>query len=429
MFDEANSYNKRKFAEFEQKKLPVSEALILQTQRERKQLAARYAAEAATRSELTGEDLYYLGMLHWVADNLDGAREAFIKYLAGSELTAAKSQDARAIVAMTYARERNYADADKLLAEYLKNTPVRLTQQAQIEREMARGLIDAKNFVDAAPHAQRAFDVYRSMVDDPTTRASYVDELIDSGFTAFNTYRELADRSGADAILAEMKKSAVAYKLSDLWYFTVDKQITYQIETGRKPEALAYFAQATALLEKELPPTSAREAIALRLKRRGVQYKLLNEPAPELNVIDRYLAGPPQTLADMRGKVVLLDFWATWCAPCIDAFPTVLEWQQELGPQGLKVFGLTRYYGQAGGFTVDNDTEVEFLKNFAAAHKLTYDLAVARDETNHRTYGASAIPTAVLIDRKGVVRYIETGTSPYRLQELREMIDKLLAEK
>jgi thiol-disulfide isomerase/thioredoxin len=429
MFDEANSYNRRKFAEFEQKKIPVSESLIQQTQRERKQLAARYAAEAGARTDLVADDLYYLGMLHWVADNLDGARDAFTKYLTQTELPPEKSQDARAIISMILARQRKFADAENSLADYLKNTPVRISQQAQIEKEIARGLLEQRRLADAAPHAQRAFEAYRAMVDDASTRAKTIDELIDSGFTLFNTYRELGDQARADAALDDMKKTAVADKVSSLWYFTVDKQVTYQIETGRKPQAIAYFAQAAASLEKELPPSGDRDGIALRLKRRERQYKLINEPAPELTAVDQYLVGPTHSLADMRGKVVLLDFWATWCGPCIDAFPTVLEWQQELGGSGLKVFGLTRYYGEAGGFTVDNASEVDYLKNFVAAHKLTYDMAVARDETNHRTYGASAIPTAVLIDRKGVVRYIETGTSPYRLQELREMIDKLLAEK
>src|SRR3954470_648198 len=81
MFDEANSYNKTKFAEFEQKKVPVSDSLIQQTQRERKQLAARYAATAEKRTDLKSDETYYLGMLHWIADNLDGARDAFTKYL------------------------------------------------------------------------------------------------------------------------------------------------------------------------------------------------------------------------------------------------------------------------------------------------------------------------------------------------------------
>src|SRR6185436_13664964 len=70
MFDEANSYNKTKFAEFEQKKVPVSDGLIQQTQRERKQLAANYAATVGSLTDLSSDDTYYLGMLHWVADNL-----------------------------------------------------------------------------------------------------------------------------------------------------------------------------------------------------------------------------------------------------------------------------------------------------------------------------------------------------------------------
>jgi thiol-disulfide isomerase/thioredoxin len=156
---------------------------------------------------------------------------------------------------------------------------------------------------------------------------------------------------------------------------------------------------------------------------------LLGETAPELSEISGFLSDSPRTLADFRGKVVLLDFWATWCAPCIEAFPVMREWRQDFGPQGFAIFGITRFYGMAQGMPADNASEIEYLKGFARTQGLTYDIAVAKDETNHRLYGASAIPTAVLIDRKGVIRYIETGSSPYRLQELREMIVRLLAEK
>jgi hypothetical protein len=60
---------------------------------------------------------------------------------------------------------------------------------------------------------------------------------------------------------------------------------------------------------------------------------------------------------------------------------------------------------------------------------LPYDFVISKDLSNQLLYGATALPTAVLIDRKGVVRYIEPGTSSSRLIELREMILKLLAEK
>jgi hypothetical protein len=77
----------------------------------------------------------------------------------------------------------------------------------------------------------------------------------------------------------------------------------------------------------------------------------------------------------------------------------------------------------------DKAAEIEYLQRFARSYGLTYDIAVADGESNQRVYSAELIPTAVLIDRKGVIRYIETGSSPYRLQELREMIVRLLAEK
>src|SRR5687767_5916481 len=71
MFDEANAYSKTKFAEFEEKKITYSERLRLQTEREQKQLAAKYATYASTRADLTSEDFYYAGLLHWIADNLE----------------------------------------------------------------------------------------------------------------------------------------------------------------------------------------------------------------------------------------------------------------------------------------------------------------------------------------------------------------------
>jgi hypothetical protein len=78
---------------------------------------------------------------------------------------------------------------------------------------------------------------------------------------------------------------------------------------------------------------------------------------------------------------------------------------------------------------VDETGEAAFLDRFRTKHKLPYDFVISKDLSNQLLYGATALPTAVLIDRKGVVRYIEPGTSSSRLIELREMILKLLAEK
>lgn len=429
MFDEANGYNKKKFAEFDQRKVPVSDSLIQQTQRERKQLAARYASTVGNRTDLSADDTYYLGMLNWVADNLDGTRETFARYITLSDVPPEKSQDARAILAVAYARQKQFSAAESTLAAYLKSSPVRLSQRAQIEKEIAQGMFASGDVAGASSHAEAAYTAYKSIAADVATREKGIDSMIDSGTFLLKIYQRLAAQDKADALLDDMRKTAQALQASTLWYLAVDRQITYMIETGRKPQALALFDSTLNGVDKDFTAKNVQNNLEDKLKRRGVHYRLLGESAPELAAVGQFFPSEKVSLAGLRGKVVLLDFWATWCAPCIDAFPTMLEWKQDYASQGFAIVGVTRFYGTAEGFSVDNASEVDFVKRFAKAHGLTYDIAIAKDETNHRTYGAPVIPTAVLIDRKGVVRYIETGTSPYRLDELREMIEKLVAEK
>ena len=90
---------------------------------------------------------------------------------------------------------------------------------------------------------------------------------------------------------------------------------------------------------------------------------------------------------------------------------------------------MTRYYEAQVGFKDNIPGETAMLKSFREKHKMPYDFVVAKDQSIQFLYGATALPTAVLIDRKGTIRYIETGTNPTRVEEMREMMLKLLAEK
>lgn len=430
MFEEANGYAKAKFAEFEQKKMPYSDSLKTQTQREQKQLAAKYAGIVSQRGNPSDEDLYYLGMLHWIAENLDGSADALRKYLTSAAPAADKMQTARSIIVIIAAKHKNYDEAERLLADYSKGSPRKPTETSRMEAELAKAYLSDKNYANGITHAGEAYSSMKTIVSDPATRARGVDELLDDGMLLFEAYSGGQKRDKADETLEDMRSVGAAINSPTFYYYALDNQIKYMIETGRKPLALDTYNLSLDRIAKDFASSKETQTdLIQKLRKREKQYRLLGEKAPELEMIDQWFPGQKSTFAAMSGKVIFLDFWATWCAPCLEAFPSIKEWYQDFKGDGLVVLGVTRYYGTAEGFPVDNPSEIAFFKRFKASHDLPYDFVVIKDTATQRAFAATTLPTAVLIDRKGVIRFIDSGTSPTRLEEIRENIVKLLAEK
>jgi cytochrome c biogenesis protein CcmG/thiol:disulfide interchange protein DsbE len=109
--------------------------------------------------------------------------------------------------------------------------------------------------------------------------------------------------------------------------------------------------------------------------------------------------GKPVTLSDYKGKVILLDFWATWCGPCRIEIPHFVELQKQYGPKGLVVLG----------FSVD-DT-VERLQPFASEFDMNYPVLVGlgRDDIREALGPIWAMPTTLLISRDGRICRRNTG--------------------
>ncbi len=166
--------------------------------------------------------------------------------------------------------------------------------------------------------------------------------------------------------------------------------------------------------------------------------ELIGKDAVPLEV-EAWVNGDPLTEADLKGKVVLLDFWAVWFGPCIATFPHLREWHEKYADRGLVIVGLTRYYNYAwdpdadrpmraqGKERVAPEKEREMLAKFAERHKLHHRFAIQKDDALSDYYGVSGMPHVVLIDRSGKIRLIRVGRGEKRTQEIQEMLEKLIA--
>jgi thiol-disulfide isomerase/thioredoxin len=127
--------------------------------------------------------------------------------------------------------------------------------------------------------------------------------------------------------------------------------------------------------------------------------------------------GVEGNIPDMKGKVVYLDFWASWCGPCKASFPVLSQWNKEFGPKGFLVVGVSVDEKRASMEKFLAKTPVSFTNLWDAQQKLVS----AANITN--------MPTSFLIDRKGVIREVHHGFLPADQPTLSAKIQALLSEK
>jgi thiol-disulfide isomerase/thioredoxin len=175
---------------------------------------------------------------------------------------------------------------------------------------------------------------------------------------------------------------------------------------GHKREALGFLRDELAQHRKT--------DLGARIQKNINLLDLVGKPAPPLSVTV-FLGAKPPTLASLRGRPVLLFFWAHWCGDCKADVPVIARIRQEFAGRGLAVIGPTQLYGYvAGGADAGPAEERAYIEQVREHYYDSLDgMPIPLSAENLRVYGASTTPTLVLIDRTGIVRLYHPGSMTF----------------
>jgi peroxiredoxin len=137
--------------------------------------------------------------------------------------------------------------------------------------------------------------------------------------------------------------------------------------------------------------------------------------APEIG--GRDLQGNEVTIGSLRGRVVVVDFWASWCEPCAASLPVYERLYNQYRARGLTIVGISQ------------DRQVEDARQFVSRHRISFPVVFDQGHAIARRYSPPRMPTAYVIDRQGVVRHIHAGYRSGDAERLESEIRALLDQR
>jgi thiol-disulfide isomerase/thioredoxin len=297
-----------------------------------------------------------------------------------------------------YAVKKNLLPEAKAAVEaYARHQPQNADDRYRMELLISDAYLRAKDYVSMTAHAKQMLAAAKSFAETKKTEVFRRDELLlKSGIYLSEAYVKTNQKDSALALWADLRRMAIALPAANLYRETT-------IRLARLDPSL----QVDQLFDSSLTPA-----------------KMV---LPELTG-EEWIEQQPVKLSDLRGQVVLLDFWAPWCGPCRYTLPNFARWQNTFKSKGFVILGVTKYYGHGDGRRLTPAEELVYLRDFRKRNSLPYGFVVSDSNTDEFNYGVFSIPTSFLIDRKGVVRYISIGADEDEIALLGEMVKKLLQE-
>ena len=394
LYEDASTYAQRHFDEFAKNGVPFDKSLEAKTLQEQKDLALRAVTQLAAREPLRGADLYYAGLLYALASKGERSLEFLKRFLEDSSATPELKQSARVKLVEQDAQLALTDDAEKALAAYTQSEPRAPNDLYRMRVQILNAYLKKSDFARAAPHAREVYAAaLKSAYADKSVSLKRADSIYKAGSVLASTLSLSKQREEALRVIQDMRARAIAMPSAGLYGRATELFLNNGGDFGLPPEVEGVAPSAP----------------------------------PEIKVSE-WIEQQPVSLASLKGKVVLLDFWATWCTPCRHTIPKINALHRKYKERGLVVLGLTEFEGTAEGRDVTRAEESAYLRRFKRKQGIEYGFAVEDGKETALAYGVSSIPTAVLIDRRGRVRYLTVSSNDSEADVLASMVKKLLDE-
>lgn len=211
----------------------------------------------------------------------------------------------------------------------------------------------------------------------------------------------------------------------------LDREPRLPIALGAAIEVLAQTdaargarTEAVSFLRRELG-TYKGTSIEKRIQKNINLLSLEGQPVPPID-LSEYLGPKPPAIATLKGKVVLMFFWAHWCNDCKAQAPILAALASKYRDQGLVIFAPTQRFGYvAGGKPATPEDELLYIDQVReTSYPVLAGQPVPVSEANHLRFGVSTTPTLVLVDRAGIIRLYHPGRMP--MEQLESRVRTLL---